>query len=111
MTSSSRPGGRLSDSMSVTKPASYLRPSCSWISRFSRFSRISVAMGAAYSSSQVQVDAPAGWFVGWWGEHLRQGDLAQRFHHHVVDVPPVGAHAAGLLDAAVARVDAAFGHA
>jgi hypothetical protein len=33
MVSSSRPGGRESDSISVMKPAEYLRPSCSWISR------------------------------------------------------------------------------
>ena len=44
-------------------------------------------------------------------QHLRQGDAAQGIDHHVVDAAPVGAHAAGLLDAAVAGVDAALGHA
>src|SRR5690606_33413822 len=141
MVSSSSPAGRLSDSMSVTKPASYLRPSWAWISRFwsgavrgpapdervgAGVSVMSVAMGAAYCPvslngsgvGQAHVDAPGGrgdfgGGVRWWHavDHLGQGDLAQCVDHHVVDPAPVGAHAALVLDRAVAGVDAAFGHA
>ena len=51
------------------------------------------------------------WRRRWRVQHLRQGDAAQRVGDDVVDPAPVGAHAARLLDAAGAGVDAAFGHA
>src|SRR5690606_21358710 len=126
MVSSSSPGGRLSDSISVMKPASYLRPSCAWIASLAiGASRkgatgagdrgpemdavTSVAMGAAYSLlcvGEAHVDAlRVGLGRGGrrWGQHLRERDPAQCIHHHVVDAPPVGAYAALAFDRAVAR--------
>src|SRR6476469_6284688 len=47
----------------------------------------------------------------WRAEHLRQRAAAQGVGDHVVDAAPVGAHAAGLLDAATAGMHAALGHA
>src|SRR5207342_3004378 len=125
MTSSSRPGGKDSDSMAVTKPASYLRPSCSRISRLVSagssmmlVGMVSVAMATdCLCVGEAQVDALRGIWAGFgfavwrWRQHLREGDAAQGVDHHVVDAVPVGSYAAGLFDAAVAGVDAAFGHA
>src|SRR5690606_16102089 len=117
MVSSSRPGGRESDSMSVMKPAEYLRPSCSWISRLgvssvTTVSMMSVAMGAACGSGDDSGRNGAALGVvnkGKGGEDLGEGDRTQCLGHHVVDQPPAAACAALGRHVALVVVVAAFG--
>src|SRR5690349_3799740 len=98
-TSSDRPLAIVSDSMSVTKPALYLRSRARSISRFSWVMSV---------PRQLQGDGLA---LAGRTAHLRQADAAQRVGDHVVDVAPVAAHAAVGLDLAGAVLARAFGHA
>src|SRR5690606_15835751 len=116
MMSSERPGGSESDSISVTKPAEYLRPSCAWISAFSVGAVVSMMALWLVIVLSSCVRQPHGDRLARRSrrrgcEHLGQADPAQGVRHHVVDPPPVGAHAAGILDPALALVQAALGHA
>src|SRR5690606_38060879 len=96
--------------MSVTKPASYLRPSCSWISRFAMGSSMGASIWVAIAGclwsdggeagGDALLRSGSGPGMGWWLEHLREADPAQRIGDDVVDAPPVGARPALAGDAA-----------
>src|SRR6185437_629863 len=99
ITSSERPGGTLSASMSVTKPCAYSRliNSSMWV--------VSVSMDSAGHADQRARDRRDR------AKHLVEGHLFQRPAKDLVDRLLVGAYPAGGVLLGCTRERAALGHA
>src|SRR5262245_13873711 len=110
ITSSSMPGGSVSDSMSVTKPWRYFCPTSA--SRSCGLLDMSGSMGCPPAAGAAQLTRKVGHAHGATFEtrKLCQGDVAQGAPDRGIHTLPGAPHAAEMLDATLTGAAAALGY-